>query len=133
MAPVGACAVALALTVLGFAHVPFKVSLAIVIALGVVVAVVAFRRRPGAPSVRCAVWPSYVALLLAAISLIPLFRAGFVTVEGQGQDAHLAVGTAQFLQKHPPTAVAIPSRSTACRWCGVRSSRSTTRSPRWRR
>jgi hypothetical protein len=30
-----------------------------------------------------------------------------VTVEGQGQDAHLAVGTAQFLQKHPPTAVAI--------------------------
>jgi hypothetical protein len=28
-------------------------------------------------------------------------------VEGQGQDAHLAVGTAQFLQKHPPTAVAI--------------------------
>ena len=46
-------------------------------------------------------------LLLAAIALIPLFRAGFATVEGQGQDAHLAVGTAQFLQQHPPTAVAI--------------------------
>ena len=105
--PVGACAVALALTVLGFAHVPFKLSLGVVIALGVGGAVAAYRRRPGAPQVRCAVWPAYVAVVLAAVSLIPLFRAGFVTVEGQGQDAHLAVGTAQFLQKHPPTAVAI--------------------------
>src|SRR5204863_2925859 len=85
----------------------FKLSLAIVIALGVGLAAVAYRRRPGVPVVRCAVWPAYVAVILAAASLIPLFRAGFVTVEGQGQDAHLAVGTAQFLQKHPPTAVAI--------------------------
>lgn len=105
--PVGACAVALALTVLGFAQVPFKVSLGIVIALGVGVAAFAHARRPGLPSPRCAWWPAYVAVIIAAISLIPLFRAGFVTVEGQGQDAHLAVGTAQFLQKHPPTAVAI--------------------------
>jgi hypothetical protein len=105
--PIGACAVAVALTVLGFAQVPFKVSLATVITLGVGGAVLAYRRRPGFPVVRCAVWPAYIAMLLAAVSLIPLFRAGFVTVEGQGQDAHLAVGTAQFLQKHPPTAVAI--------------------------
>jgi hypothetical protein len=105
--PIGACAVALALTVLGFAHVPFKVSLAVVIALGVGAAVLAYRRRPGVPAVRCCVWPAYIAVVLAAVSLIPLFRAGFVTVEGQGQDAHLAVGTAQFLQKHPPTAIAI--------------------------
>jgi hypothetical protein len=105
--PIGACAVALALTVLGFAHVPFKVSLAVVIALGVGAALLAYRRRPGVPAVRCCVWPAYIAVVLAAVSLIPLFRAGFVTVEGQGQDAHLAVGTAQFLQKHPPTAIAI--------------------------
>jgi hypothetical protein len=105
--PVGACAVALTLTVLGFAQVPFKVSLGIVIALGVAVGAFAFRRRPGVPQVRCFAWPAYVAMLLAAVSLIPLFRAGFVTVEGQGQDAHLAVGTAQFLQKHPPQAIAI--------------------------
>jgi hypothetical protein len=104
---VGACAVALALTVLGFAHVPFKLSLGVVIACGVVAAVLAYRRRPGTPAVRPFVWPAYIGVLLAAVSLIPLFRAGFVTVEGQGQDAHLAVGTAQFLQKHPPTAVAI--------------------------
>jgi hypothetical protein len=105
--PVGACAVALALTVLGFAQVPFKISLGIVIALGVAVGAFAIRRRPGVPPVRCFAWPAYVAVLLAAVSLIPLFRAGFVTVEGQGQDAHLAVGTAQFLQKHPPQAIAI--------------------------
>jgi hypothetical protein len=105
--PVGACAVALALTVFGFAHVPFKVSLGIVIALGVVGAVLAYRRRPGAPALRPFAWPAYIGVLLAAVSLIPLFRAGFVTVEGQGQDAHLAVGTAQFLQKHPPTEVAV--------------------------
>ena len=105
--PVGACANALALTVLGFAQVPFKVSLGVVIALGAGLALFAHRRRPGAPVVRCFVWPAYVAVLIAAVSLIPLFRAGFVTVEGQGQDAHLAVGTAQFLQKHPPQAVAI--------------------------
>jgi hypothetical protein len=105
--PVGACAVALALTVLGFARVPFKLSLGIVIVLGVVAAVGAYRSRPGMPALRPFAWPAYLGVLLAAVSLIPLFRAGFVTVEGQGQDAHLAVGTAQFLQKHPPTAVAI--------------------------
>jgi hypothetical protein len=105
--PIGACAVALALTILGFAQVPFKVSLAIVIALGILVAVFAFRRRPGAPVVHRFAWPAYIGVLVAAVALIPLFRAGFVTVEGQGQDAHLAVGTAQFLQKHPPQAVAI--------------------------
>jgi len=84
--PVGACAVALALTVLGFAQVPFKLSLALVIALGAGAAVVAYRRRPGAPEIRCFVWPAYIGVLLAAVSLIPLFRAGFVTVEGLGQE-----------------------------------------------
>ena len=56
---------ALALTVLGFAQVPFKVSLGIVIALGVAVAVFAFapaaRRTGGAVPVA---WPAYVAVLL---------------------------------------------------------------------
>jgi hypothetical protein len=105
--PIGACSVALAMTVLGFARVPFKVSLGIVIAAGVCVAIAVFRRHGGVPAIRGAVWPAYLAVIITAIALIPLFRAGFVTVEGQGQDAHLAVGTAQFLQKHPPTAVAI--------------------------
>ena len=34
-----------------------------------------------------------------------MFRGGFVTVIGNGSDAHLAVGTAQFLQKNHPTGV----------------------------
>ena len=106
--PVGACAVALSMTVLGFAYVPFKLALAITIALGVVVGFFAAQRRGVIPGgLRSAPWPAYVAVLLAAIALIPLFRAGFATVEGYGQDAHLAVGTAQFLQHHYPTAVDI--------------------------
>src|SRR5919206_2411566 len=106
--PVGACAVALELTVLGYAYVPFKVSLGIVIAVGIALAAYALRRSgpPGGFTHRGFAWPVYVAVILAAIALIPLFRAGFATVEGQGQDAHLAVGTAQFLQKHHPTAFA---------------------------
>jgi hypothetical protein len=105
--PIGACAVALNLTVLGFAGIPFKLSLALTIAAGTAVGVFAWRRSgpPGGWSWEGAAWPAYLAVLIAAIALIPLFRAGFATVEGQGQDAHLAVGTAQFLQKHYPTSV----------------------------
>jgi len=106
--PVGACAVALAMTMLGFADVPFKVALATTIALGVAVGIVAARHRGLAPrGLGSMPWPAYVAILCAAIALIPLFRAGFATVEGYGQDAHLAVGTAQFLQHHYPTGVDI--------------------------
>ncbi len=106
--PVGACAVSVALTALGFAAVPFKASLAITIAAGAVLGVVAWRRSgpPAGFSWQGTAWPAYVAIVLACVSLVPLFRAGFATVEGQGQDAHLAVGTAQFLQKHYPTSIA---------------------------
>jgi len=34
-----------------------------------------------------------------------VFRAGYLTVEGDGSDAHLAVGAAQFLQHNYPTSV----------------------------
>jgi len=68
---------------------------------------------PGGPSapLRPASWrtllvPLYLALLIGAIALLPMFRGGFVTVIGNGSDAHLAVGTAKFLQSHHPTAVA---------------------------
>jgi hypothetical protein len=106
--PVGACAVALSMTVLGYAYVPFKLSLAIVLAAGAGLGAVAWRRSgpPRGFTARGFAWPAYIAVLVTAVALIPLFRAGFATVEGQGQDAHLAVGTAQFLQKHHPTAVA---------------------------
>lgn len=112
--PVGACSCALVMTVLGFAYVPYELNLAVTLAAGVGVGVVALRRRPGGvlgvggrAGVRRAGWPMYVALLLCAVALIPLFRAGFATVGGQGQDAHLAVGSAMFLQHHHPTSEAI--------------------------
>ncbi|MCW2996907.1 MAG: hypothetical protein JWN65_456 [Solirubrobacterales bacterium] len=129
VAPIGACATAVSMMVLGFAGVPYRVNLALVIAGGVVLAIVAVRRShvagtvatdPGTPAVpepasdprpraalRRAAWPAWIAVLLIAVALIPLLRAGFATVEGQGQDAHLAVGSAIFLKSHYPTSVAI--------------------------
>ncbi|WP_205696642.1 hypothetical protein [Conexibacter sp. SYSU D00693] len=108
--PIGACALALGMTVLGYVDVPFNVSLAAVALAGVAVGVVAVRRTGGVPAAatwRRSGWPTYVALLLMAVALIPLFRAGFVTVGGEGQDAHMAVGTAEFLQDHHPTSKAV--------------------------
>jgi hypothetical protein len=106
--PVGACLTAVSMTVLGYAQVPFRASLAIVLVATAAVGVYAIRREGpiARATVRRAAWPLWIAALLAAIALIPLFRAGFATVEGQGQDAHLAVGTAIFLQRHPPGAIA---------------------------
>jgi hypothetical protein len=109
--PVGACATGLAMTVLGFLAVPFTANLALVLLAGVALSVVALRRRPvggraGALAQgRAAAWPGWIAGLVVAVALVPLFRAGFATVEGQGQDAHLAVGSAMFLQENYPTAV----------------------------
>lgn len=106
--PIGACAVGLGMTILGYAYVPFRLSLAVVLLAGAGLGVLAVRRE-GVPTprlLRASAWPAWIALLLAAVALIPLFRAGFATVGGQGQDAHLAVGTATFLQRHHPTAVA---------------------------
>ncbi len=107
--PVGACACALSLTVLGYLYVPFGVSLPLVLAGGLALAAFAVRRRgtPGPGSLRRIAWPVWIAALVAAVALIPLFRAGIVTVAGEGQDAHMAVGTAQFLQHHHPMGKAI--------------------------
>lgn len=110
--PVGACATGLAMTVLGFLAVPFRVNLGVTLLGGAALAVVALRRRPitrvgvagGARRVALAGW---FAALIVAVALIPLFRAGFATVEGQGQDAHLAVGSAMFLQHGYPTSTHI--------------------------
>ena len=109
--PVGACATSLTMTVLGFLAVPFDVNLGLVLLAGAALGVVALRRRPisgrrGAlAQARTAAWPVWVAGLVIAVALVPLFRAGFATVEGQGQDAHLAVGSAMFLQENYPTSV----------------------------
>lgn len=106
--PVGAVATALELTVLTYAHVPFDVALPIVLAGSAALAAFAWRRDPGLPTGRstpagAASWRTllvalYIALLITMVALLPMFRAGFATVIGNGSDAHLAVGTAMFLQ-----------------------------------
>ena len=106
--PVGAAATAFAMTPLGFLGVAYGVNLAIVLAAGTALSVVAWRRRglPPRPSLPDLGWPVYLALLLMAIALVPLFRSGFLTVIGDGSDAHLAAGTAEFLKHAPPRGVA---------------------------
>jgi len=99
---VGACVLALAMTVLGFAFVPFHVSLAITLAGGVAVGIFALRRAPGRPAGGGLFWPGVIAFLLAAVALVPYFGAGFPTVTGFGSDAFHAVGAAEFLQHNHP-------------------------------
>ena len=111
--PVGACAAALELALLAYLYVPFTVALVAVLVGNATLGVVAWRRTRAAaataPPTRWGVQlaPLYVAALIAAIALVPMFRGGFVTVIGSGSDAHLAVGTAEFLQSHHPTGEAI--------------------------
>jgi|GEM_PF-2514053 len=106
--PVGAVATALELTVLTYAHVPFDAALPIVLAGSAALAAFALRSDPGllaarstppgAASWRTLLVPLYIALLITMVALLPMFRAGFATVIGNGSDAHLAVGTGMFLQ-----------------------------------
>jgi hypothetical protein len=105
VAPVGACVAALELTLLGYAFVPFDVSLGAVILAGLLTAFFAVRRRglPARPRpIGGTLWPLYVAAIIAGLVLCPLFRGGYPTVIGDGSDAHLAAGTAQFLQSNYP-------------------------------
>jgi hypothetical protein len=106
--PVGACASGLAMALLGYARVPFEVNLTLTLLLGVGIGVLAVRGAGGGerPATAEIAWPVWIGLLLVCVALVPMFRSGFATVLGNGSDAHLAVGTAAFLQDHHPTAVA---------------------------
>lgn len=102
--PAGAVATAFAMTPLGFLGIPFAVNLALVIAGGLALSVLALRRRglPRVPQWRAIAWPTYLAALLFYVALVPLLRSGFLTVIGNGSDAHLAAGTAELLKHAPP-------------------------------
>ena len=103
--PLGAVGSALALTLLGFAAVPFEVSLPILL-VGAAVASVFTARRPvpgGPPPVAQLAALAAVGALIVALALVPTFRSGFLTVTGFGSDAHQATGTAFFLQHGYPT------------------------------
>ena len=103
--PAGACASGFALTPLGFLGLPFALNLVIVIAAALALAAFALRRRglPARPELREVAWPAYLGALLFAVALVPLFRSGLATVIGEGSDAHLAAGTAEFLRQSSPT------------------------------
>lgn len=109
--PIGAAVATLALTVLGLAHVPFGVSLPVVLVAAGLVAAASLRdgrrplpRDPGPLLVRLVV-PLGLGLCVGAVALLPSLRAGFATVQGQNGDAILAVGTGDFLMHAPPTAI----------------------------
>lgn len=106
--PIGACVVAMGMTVLGYLAVPFPVALGALIVASLIFDVGVLRRRGfgwgDGPALGV---PFYVGALVVAIALLPMFGAGFATVTGNGSDAHLAAGTAQFLQHSYPTSVNI--------------------------
>lgn len=105
--PAGACTVGLALTVLGFAAVPYPASLALVLLAGIGLGAHAVRRR-GWPEVHFSRlgWPLYLAFVILAVALIPVvFIQHYAAPVGFGSDAHVATGVAQFLQHDYPTSV----------------------------
>ena len=106
--PVGACALACELAALGYARVPFEVSLPLACAGNAALAAYAVRTRglPERPRLEEVAWPLWIALLAACLALVPLFRAGELVVIGTGSDAHLAAGTANLLLEHAPTEIA---------------------------
>jgi len=118
--PTGAVATAFAMTPLGFAGVPFGLALALTAAGGLALSVHALRTRgwPARPDLPAVGWPAYLALLLVAVALIPMFRSGFATVVGNGSDAHLAAGTAELLRHEHPlgTDVAQPVDEVPLVW-----------------
>ena len=105
--PVGAVISSLALTLLGFARVPLVVSLALVLAAGVVGATFVRRRgrAPTEPADRLLPAYAIAGLLVACVVLLPSFRAGYATPPGENPDALVVSGIAQLLQEAPPTAV----------------------------
>ena len=105
--PLGAAASGLALTLLGFAAVPFKVALAVTLAAGAASALYAQRAiappRLRADARRQLLSVAAAAALIAAVALIPTFRSGFATVTGMASDAHQVAGSVTFIQHNYPS------------------------------
>lgn len=103
--PLGAAVSGLGLTLLGFAAVPYKVALVVVIAAGVAGAAFAARRPAPGPTAdhRQLLVLVAAAALIFAVAMIPTFRTGFATVTGTGADAHQVAGSATFIQHNYPS------------------------------
>ena len=104
--PLGAAVSAIVLAALGLAHVPFGVSLPLVLAAGAGSGIaVRARLGPWRDAGAGLLRPAYVAAVVAVVALSPVWRTGFSTVVGQNGDVVLAVGSAQLVKEAPPTAV----------------------------
>jgi hypothetical protein len=118
--PLGAVTSGLALTVLGFAAVPFHVALPLTLVAGIVLA--ARVKPPGIEGDEASLGTFAglvcVAALIVAIALVPTFRSGLATVTGFGSDAHLVAGSATFLQHNYPasTNIAYPADQVPPLW-----------------
>jgi hypothetical protein len=111
--PFGLVSSGVVLTFLGFARVPFDVSLPLTLVLFAASAIAVHRRLgPAAPPEedleragpvsRRLLLPLWIAALLAAVALLPMLRSGFATVVGQNGDTVQYVGVAELLQVAPP-------------------------------
>jgi hypothetical protein len=107
--PTGACAVGLAMTILGFAAVPYPASLALVLLGGLGLGAAAIRRRGWpAGAMRRLSWPTYLAFAVLSVALVPMVMVHHYAAPGNyGADSHVATGVAQFLQHDYPTSVDI--------------------------
>jgi hypothetical protein len=107
--PTGACVAGLGLTILGFAAIPFPVSLALILVAGAALGLLAVRRR-GWPRIEPAAlgWPVYLAVAVLFVALVPLVLIQhYAAPVGEGSDAHVAAGVAQFLKHAYPTSTDI--------------------------
>lgn len=107
VAPTGAAATGLAMTLLGFAAVPYAASLTVVLVLALGLGAHAVRTR-GWPEIRFdrLLWPAYIAALVLAVGLVPMVvKLHYAAPVGTGSDAHVAAGVAQFLKHSYPTSV----------------------------
>ncbi len=101
--PTGACVSGLALMALGFAAVPFTVSLSLVLVAGFAFSV---RTRGPVTAGRTVGWPAFLAVIVIGLAIAPMvMELHFATVTGTGSDAHMAAGSANFLQHAYPTSV----------------------------
>jgi hypothetical protein len=105
--PLGAACGSLELTLLGFARVPFEVSLWLVLAAGVAGAVAVTLRGGPRPAGlgRQLLLPALVVALLAGLTLMPSLRIGALTVPGNDPDAHLVTGAAEVVRQGPPNSI----------------------------
>ena len=113
---VGCVSAGLGLTALGFLGLPFEVSLpALLGATGVAGLAIRLRLGPARPSPEdlaaaggrrlTLAWPSFLAVVLIALLVLPVLARGYPTVQGTNPDAMLGVGTAELLQNAYPTAI----------------------------